>query len=75
MGQRARRDMDIVEDRNMETSVTEIERRTINDFVNLQSGFSKYFPEAVNIFTMNPFCTDSPQNYEFLLKKKKMRVY
>jgi hypothetical protein len=24
---------------------------------------------------MNPFCTDSPQNYEFLLKKKKMRVY
>lgn len=50
-------------------SVIEIDRCIKEDLVNLHSGFSNYFPEQVNIFIMDPFSTDSPQNYEFLSKK------
>jgi hypothetical protein len=70
VGQSVRRDSldmfssfkDFVEERNVETSDTEIDRWIKDDFINLHSRISKYFPEAVNTIIMDLFSTDSPQN-------------
>lgn len=42
-------------------------------FVNLQSRFTKYFPEAVSgkyKWITDPFQADSPQKYDFSLAEK-----
>jgi hypothetical protein len=56
----------------VETSNTGIDQCIKDHLVNLQSGFCKYFPEAVTDkykWITDPFHADSPQNYYFSLEE------
>jgi hypothetical protein len=80
MGQKTRKEIldmfsrlkDFVEENSMETSKSGIDQCIKDRLVNLQSRFSKYFPEAISDkykWIMDPFHVDSPQNYEFSLEE------
>jgi hypothetical protein len=60
-----------VEENSVETINTGIYQCIKGELVNLQSRFSKYFPEAVSNkheWIMDSFHSDSPQNWEFSLE-------
>jgi hypothetical protein len=54
--------------KSVETCDTGIDQCIKDHFINLQSRFSKFFPEAVNDkykWITDPYDAGSPQNYEF----------
>jgi hypothetical protein len=62
-----------IEDNNMEISETGVERCIREHLINLQSNFSKYFPEKMNdkyIWIRDPFHEVSPPNNDFSKRKK-----
>jgi hypothetical protein len=82
VGQKTRKDnlgvfsrlKDFVEENRVETTGTGFDQCIKDHLINLQSRFSRYFPEVENDrfkWIMDPFYAGSPQNYEFMLKKKK----
>jgi hypothetical protein len=62
-----------IEDNNMEISETEIERCIREHLINLQSSFSKYFPEKMNdkcSWIRDTFHEVSPPNNDFSLQEE-----
>jgi hypothetical protein len=62
-----------IEDNNMEISETGTERCTREHLINLQSSFSKYFPEKMNdkySWIRDPFHEVSPPNNDFSLEEE-----
>jgi hypothetical protein len=62
-----------IEDNNMEISKTGIEQCIREHLINLQSSFSKYFPEKMNdkySCIRDPFHEVSPPNNNFSLKEE-----
>jgi hypothetical protein len=64
---------DYVEKNSSGTSDTGIDECITDHLVNLQSRFSKYFPEAVSDkykWIMDPFHAHSPPDYNFSLEEE-----
>jgi hypothetical protein len=68
---------DFVEENIVERSDTGIDQCIKDDLVNLQSRFSKYFPETVSDkckWITDPFHAYSSQNYEFFLQEEQTYI-
>jgi hypothetical protein len=64
---------DFVEENSAETNATGFDQCIKNYLVNLQSRFTKYFPEAVSDkyeWITDPFHADSLQNYDVSLEEE-----
>jgi hypothetical protein len=64
---------DFLEEKNVETSDTGIDQCIKDHLVNLQSRFSKYFPEAISDkykWITDAFPAGLPQNYNFSLEEE-----
>jgi hypothetical protein len=67
------RSKDFVEQNSVETIDTGVDQSIKDHLVNLQSRFCKYIKEGISdkyVWIRDQFHDDSPQYYEFLLKKK-----
>jgi hypothetical protein len=64
---------DFVEENSVGRSDTGIQHCSEEHLVNLQSRFSKHFPEAISDkykWITGPFLVDSPPNYDFSLEEE-----